>query len=65
MAKGYTVTWEIDVFDAASPRDAAQKAFDIMRKPDTTATVFHVIEHDDASGDYTSVDLLEEDNDDE
>lgn len=58
---GYLVTWEIDIFDAASPSDAARKAFDIVRKSNTTATVFHVIEHDDDSGESVTVDVLEED----
>lgn len=56
---GFIVTWEIDIFDAASPREAAQRAFDMMRKHDTTATVFTVIEHD-GSGEAVTVDLLEE-----
>jgi hypothetical protein len=37
----YRVTWEIDI-EADSARDAARKAQDIQRKPDSTATVFLV-----------------------
>jgi hypothetical protein len=55
----YLVTWEIDIVDALSPRDAARQAFDIMRRPDTTATCFKVIEHD-SGGDAASVDLLDD-----
>lgn len=59
---GYVVTWTVDIFGADSPREAAQKAFDMVRKPDTTATVFDVIEHD-GDGIPARVDLLEEDED--
>jgi hypothetical protein len=38
----YRVTWEVDVFDATSPEDAARKALAIQRKPDSIATVFDV-----------------------
>jgi len=37
------VRWEIDV-DADSPREAARKALEIQRDPDSIATVFDVIE---------------------
>lgn len=39
--KSYRVTWEIDI-DAASPREAAEKALHIQRDPDSIATVFTV-----------------------
>lgn len=41
--KSYRVTWEIDI-DAASPREAAEKALHIQRDVDSTATVFTVAE---------------------
>jgi hypothetical protein len=41
--KSYRVTWEIDI-DAASPREAAEKALHIQRDPDSIATVFAVAE---------------------
>ena len=49
------VTWEIDL-DAATPREAAEKAFAIMQQPGTTATVFDVT---DPAGDTHRVDLME------
>lgn len=54
----YLVTWEIDIFDAASPREAAEQAFAHMQRPGTMATAFKVIEHD-SGGDAVSVDLLD------
>jgi hypothetical protein len=39
--KDYRVAWEIDVY-ASSPRHAAQLAYEIMREPGNTATVFTV-----------------------
>ena len=41
--KTYRVTWAIDI-DAASPREAAQLAWDIQRDPDSIATSFEVTE---------------------
>lgn len=60
---GYFVTWEIDIFDAASPREAAEQAFAAMQRPGTLATAFKVIEHD-SGGEAVTVDLLEESLDD-
>jgi len=37
----YRVVWEIDVF-ADSPKDAAQKALQIQRDPESIATCFKV-----------------------
>lgn len=54
----YLVTWEIDITDAVSPRDAARQAFEIMQRPGSTATCFKVIEYD-GGGEAVSVDLLE------
>ena len=59
MAPSYFVTWEIDIFDAASPREAAEQAFSAMQRPGTLATAFKVIEHD-SGGEAVTVDLLEE-----
>lgn len=39
--KTYRVVWEIDV-DATSPRDAAEKAWELMRFPDSRASIFYV-----------------------
>ena len=39
----YTINWTIEV-DANSPEEAANQALEIMRDPDSTATVFEVIE---------------------
>lgn len=49
----YRVIWEIDI-DAASPKEAAQEAFECMQKP-TDATVFEVT---DSEGKHHTVDLL-------
>lgn len=51
------VQWEIDV-EADSPHAAAQHAMVIQKRPDSTATVFDVIEHD-GDGEAIRVDLLE------
>jgi hypothetical protein len=42
MKKSYRVTWTIDV-DAHGPREAAAKALEIQRDPDSIATVFNVV----------------------
>jgi len=42
--KLYRVTWVIDL-EADSPEEAARKALEIQRDPDSTATVFEVQEH--------------------
>ena len=56
MSQRYLVTWEMDIY-ADSPREAAEKAWDYMRHPFSTANVFTVIDKD---GDMIIVDLLEE-----
>lgn len=53
----YLVTWEIDVW-ADTPEEAARQAHDMVRRPDTTATVYKVIEHD-GDGTAFTVDLLD------
>jgi len=56
MAEFY-IEWRIQV-EAPTARAAAEKASEIMHRPGTTATVFHV---SDASGEFEVVDLLEVD----
>ncbi|MBT7067490.1 MAG: hypothetical protein HN919_14405, partial [Verrucomicrobia bacterium] len=46
--------WEIDL-DAESPREAAMRALAIMRRPDSTATVFTVI---DVNGELYNIDPM-------
>lgn len=50
-SKTYRVVWEIDV-DAESPYEAAVAAFNAVRRPDTTATVFRVGAHTDELGKF-------------
>ena len=38
----YLVSWEFDVFDAATPIEAALQARKAQTRPDTIATVFTV-----------------------
>lgn len=40
----YFLTWTIDI-EASSPEQAARKALDIQRDPNSSATVFDVVEH--------------------
>lgn len=56
--KGYHVTWEIDIDSADSPEDAARQAWAHMRRADSIANVFDVIEHDGAE--TVRVDLQED-----
>ncbi len=56
MEQRYLVIWEIDIY-ADSPREAAEKAWDHMRAPFSTANVFTVL---DKSGVGTIVDLEEQ-----
>jgi hypothetical protein len=51
----YLVSWEIDI-DADSPLDAAERALEIQRRPDSIATVFAVR---DETGESVEVDLDE------
>ena len=58
MKTNYLVTWEIDM-EAETPREAAQRALDIMRDPESIGTVFKV-----ADGKQVHVvDLLDEEED--
>ena len=50
----YFVTWDIDAENVATPVAAARYAFDAMRRPDSTANVFTVI---DGAGSAFAVDL--------
>lgn len=52
----YYVEWDIDI-DANSPREAAEKVLQIMRDPQSRATLFRVT---DDKGNKTNVDLEEE-----
>jgi hypothetical protein len=58
--KQYYVSWHIDIY-ADTPQEAARKALEIQRNPDSTATVFEV--RDEAEGRTTTVDLLTEEMD--
>ena len=56
MQQRYLVIWEMDIY-ADSPREAAEKAWDHMRDPDSIANVFGVL---DANGVGTIIDLEEQ-----
>lgn len=53
----YRVRWEIDAFNATTPREAAEEAWQRMRRVDSTANVFTVYGRD---GSITDVDLSED-----
>lgn len=55
--KHHKVTWEIDVEGVDSPLEAAEKAWALMRKPDSTANFFSIT---DPNGVIHQVDLWEE-----
>lgn len=57
----YRIEWTIDL-DGNTPREAAEKAFEIMQTPGTTATCF-VVREFDSNDDAVSVDLLEDERD--
>ena len=50
----FTVTWTIDL-DAKSPRDAAKKALEIQRDPDSIATCFEVAYHKVTQGKHKTI----------
>jgi hypothetical protein len=56
MEQRFHVTWEIDVY-AETPEEAAQAAWDVMGKPDSTTNYFEVYNQD---GVKSIVDLGEE-----
>lgn len=53
----YLVSWEIDI-EADSPEEAARKAHEFVRKPDTLANVYQVIDSE-CSGEPVTIDLAE------
>ena len=55
----YLVVWEINI-SADTPRDAAQRALEIQRDPNSTATVFRVLVEGGAAFD-TTVDVGDDD----
>jgi hypothetical protein len=52
----YHVIWEIDL-DSETPKEAAERALEIHRDPESIATVFHVR---DEYGNFTKVDLSDD-----
>lgn len=44
----YIISWHIEL-DADTPEDAVAEAVDMLMSPDTTATVFDVLDPDDES----------------
>ncbi len=52
----YHVIWEIDL-DAETPKEAAERALEIQRNPDSMAVVFSVCDDD---GNLTQVDLMDD-----
>ena len=62
----YLVKWEIDVFDAESPREAAEKALATVRNPYAHVGVFSVHErpaHQDPRPECIRIDLTPPDGD--
>lgn len=53
----YRVTWEIDAFNASTPREAAEEAFAAIVRAGTTTTCFTVRA---ADGTVTEIDLIED-----
>jgi len=54
MPRPYSVTWSIEI-DARTPEEAARKALEIQRDPNSLATVFGV--RDESTGQEVTVDL--------
>ena len=52
----YLVTWEIDYEGDGDPEAAARWAWEILRKPHSTANVFTMVDED---GNETKIDLAE------
>jgi hypothetical protein len=55
----YRVSWIIDL-TADNPVDAAKQAQEIMRDPDSIATVFHVAEADQPIEEGVEIDLTQD-----
>ncbi len=55
----YAVSWEIDI-EADSPMEAAQKALEIQRDPESIATVFLVSDEEKAYTVDTIAETVEE-----
>ena len=58
MVTQYVVTWVVDI-EATNPREAALKAQQMQRDPESIATVFDI--ENKKSGAKTTVDLLLDD----
>ena len=56
----WLVRWEM-MFDADTAEEAARKALEVQRDPDSIAVVFDVRPVDDNDAFFTTVDLLESD----
>ena len=56
--RDFLVTWVTDIEDSESPREAAQRAFEMMQREGTWANVFTV--KNKKTGEETTVDLLED-----
>lgn len=54
----YYIEWHIEL-SAASREEAAKLARKIQLDPDSTATVFHVIEHEDQDSELDEIDVAE------
>lgn len=54
MSKHYEVAWTIDIY-ADDPDEAAAKALEIQRDPESIATVFEV--HDTVSDEVHTIDV--------
>jgi hypothetical protein len=53
----YFVTWTIDIEDAQTPEEAAQRCRDIMLDPESEAVVYEVL--DNSTGVKHVIDLME------
>lgn len=55
--KTYDVNWSIDI-DASSPREAAERALEIMQDPDSSALFFEI--EDIKTKNITAIDFMED-----
>jgi len=60
----YFIEWTIEV-DADNPVEAAKRAWEMMRNPDSTANVFQVWKNDGACKEPVQIELSEEEGCDE